>query len=191
MIPSDLDLIGDALRGKREAFATLMLRHQQSVAKYLVVRGCKSGDLDDLCQETFAIALAKLSHYVARDRFSAWLCGIARIALRLHGRKSKKDRDLLEKAPDWLPTRPVEPEPPDAGEIRERSEALREAILSLSAEHRVVLLLKYEQHLRIAEIARVEKISTMAAKMRLTRARHELRVRLAAWNPYPSGEVEP
>ncbi len=64
------------------------------------------------------------------------------------------------------------------------SDVLR-AVLSLPERYRVVIYLHYYEELRIAEIARILKVSESAAAKRLSRGREKLRKKLGGvmkWN---------
>jgi RNA polymerase sigma-70 factor (ECF subfamily) len=78
MSPASLDeaLVAAAQGGSAEAFARLVDRHQQAVRAFLR-RAC--GDwaaADDLAQETFLAAWARIGRLKAGASVRAWLCGI-------------------------------------------------------------------------------------------------------------------
>jgi RNA polymerase sigma-70 factor (ECF subfamily) len=78
MSPASLDeaLVAAAQGGSAEAFSRLVERHQQAVRAFLR-RAC--GDwaaADDLAQETFLAAWARIGRLKAGASVRAWLCGI-------------------------------------------------------------------------------------------------------------------
>ena len=78
MSPASLDeaLVAAAQSGSTEAFSRLVERHQQALRAFLR-RAC--GDwatADDLAQETFLAAWARIGRLKAGASVRAWLCGI-------------------------------------------------------------------------------------------------------------------
>lgn len=95
MALSDEDLVRAAVGGSHSAFARLVERHQQGLRAFLR-RTCGDWALaDDLAQETFLTAWARLGSLGASESLRAWLCGIGyRKALtRLRGDRRAQARD--------------------------------------------------------------------------------------------------
>jgi RNA polymerase sigma factor (sigma-70 family) len=113
MSPASLDeaLVAAAQGGSAEAFSRLVERHQQALRAFLR-RAC--GDwatADDLAQETFLAAWARIGRLEAGASVRAWLCGIGynkhltsvRSASRERARASRyeEDRDeTIDAAPE-------------------------------------------------------------------------------------------
>ena len=129
-------------------------------------------DAEDLVQEALLRAYLGLSRLRDPDRFGAWLCGIA-----LNLAKMRVRRGALE-------ARLVAERPMDGGfEERAFLHAVRDAVDILPAGQREVVLMHYVDDLPCDEIAAVLGSSPGAVRVRLHRARAQLREELAAFAP--------
>ncbi len=73
---SDADLVLASLRGEKDAFAALILRHQPT-AVALAARVLGSADLgNDAVQEATIAAMSGLDQLRSADRFGAWFCAL-------------------------------------------------------------------------------------------------------------------
>ena len=79
MTPGELDrdLVREARRGSRPAFARIVARHQQAVRGFLRRVCGDSGEADDLAQETFLAAWERLRSMRQDESVRGWLCGVA------------------------------------------------------------------------------------------------------------------
>jgi RNA polymerase sigma-70 factor (ECF subfamily) len=165
--PGDVELLADE---SGEGFRAFFDRHVGAVFGFLVVR-VGPGGADDLVSETFAIAWTKRATYRA-DVGSArsWLYGIAANVVRQH-------RDLEAR---WLTS--VEAERSTnadaavaaAPEIDDVDPQLAGIVASLPPSERDVLLLVATSGMSATEAARHLEISTVAARVRLHRARRKV-----------------
>lgn len=79
---SDPELVAEARRGGTAALAEMLRRHQGAVRGFLR-RTCGDAALaDDLAQEAFLTAFARLHAFRGNSSLRAWLCGIAYLKLR-------------------------------------------------------------------------------------------------------------
>jgi RNA polymerase sigma factor (sigma-70 family) len=124
---------------------------------------------EELMQEAFTRAWRARAQLVVVDNPRAWLYRIATNAANDHLRR----RRLLA----WLPLLDNDRQLADAGfeEGALESERMRRALLTLSPEYRVPLVLYTCQDFSIAEIAATLSITPDAVKQRLVRARNQLR----------------
>ena len=76
-LASEADLVGAAQGGSADAFAQLVARHQRSVRGFLRRLSGDHADADDLAQETFLTAWARIRSFRTDETLRAWLCGIA------------------------------------------------------------------------------------------------------------------
>jgi RNA polymerase sigma-70 factor (ECF subfamily) len=182
MTSSDSDLVEETLRGQREAFDRLLHKYRSAVMSYLGACGCNRSDVEDLCQETYIRAYLTLAECDTSQPFVGWLLGIAHNVFRHHRRRSRLMLDAIQKL-GLQRMRRTEAQPLAASLdfAERRTEALRSAVESLGSPLRAVLFLRFDRHLSIEKIARVEGISPASAKMRLHRARRLLRRRLMRW----------
>lgn len=154
-----------------EAFERLIAPERDRLLAYLVGM---TGDREialDLAQETFLAAWQGFSTYRGEGAPLTWLVGIARrILLRWSRREGRRAR-LLAGAKDAG----VAPAAPDAAvQEAERAHRVRRAVLSLPAERREAVVLRYFAGLSVADIARVTGTSEGTVKSRLARAREQL-----------------
>lgn len=129
-LAAELEDLGRARAGDRDAFARLVRRHQSAVRWQLrrLVKG-DDGLADDLAQETFVQAWRHLAAFDGRARLSTWL---HRIAVRefLQHRRGPGSRETLP----W-----DEQEPPD-DEAQVTADHQRVATLRLDVERALAAL---------------------------------------------------
>lgn len=125
---------------------------------------------EDALQETFISVFRALSGFRSDARLSTWMYRIAvREALRHRARETARRTEVMER----------EPAAPFAGDpavLREESEALRQALDRLSADHRTVLSLFAVEGLSHREISDILGVPEGTIWSRL----HGARKRLAA-----------
>lgn len=133
----------------------------------------------DVTQEAFVRAFTRIDSFDERSRFSTWLYRIvANEALQLL-RKQRTEKRHLQR----IATQTTEIANERASENGPDIEA---ALVALSAEHRAILVLRYQEGLNYDEIAAALEIPPGTVASRLNRARSELRKRLA--DPGKTGE---
>lgn len=172
---SDDELVAQSLRGRREAFGELVLRHQKMV--YNLARSLL-GDThaaEDLSQEAFLHAYQALPGYRAQGRFCAWLRTIVTRLCLNHRRDRRREvpwADLTGHAAE------VAEGPEGSVGEWERCHEVRQAIASLPADYRDVIVLRYLEELTYEEIARHLGIRVSTVETRLHRAKKRLRQQL-------------
>jgi RNA polymerase sigma factor (sigma-70 family) len=152
---------------KAEAFEAIFEAHFDAIYAYLARR--LGPDLArDLASETFTRAFAARKRYDAqRGEVLPWLFGIAHNLLRRHYRdEERRLRTLARLDMRGASSPPEEPR-------------LAEALRSLSAEERDVLLLFAWADLEYAQIATALAIPVGTVRSRLHRARAHVRAALA------------
>ena len=191
MKPSDEELMMSCSRGKPEAFAKLMHRYQDRLARY--INGfVKNDDLaQDLTQETFLRAYRNRKSYVPKARFVTW---IYRIATNLCHDEFRRKRSahtvslntsftfqINEKGEEetcalyeMIPDDSVIP-PNVEVEKEEQRMRLRAAIESLSEKHRVVINMHVYKGMEYAQIAEQLGCSVGTIKSRMHYAIKTLR----------------
>ena len=143
--------------------------------------GCETG-VADVVQETFlAAARSARSFDPARGPLWAWLWGIARTQSLLHLRKSA--RHAREKAHYPRGWDDAAGDPLDELLLRESADLVRLTLLELPAEYGRILSAKYLLDTPIDEIAAAERLSVVAARSRLARAREAFRASFRRHEP--------
>ena len=168
-----------ARSGDRDAFRMLVEQNQRDVYTLAVrlVSDCHLAE--DVAQETFVRAWRALPNFRGDAAFSTWLYRITVNTAWTHRGRQKRHRhaDI-----DDVPAIADETRRHNPGHLDETlhlPEALGEALNSLSAEQRMVVVLKDVEGWSHNEIAELLDITTGAAKVRLHRARRRLRTLLA------------
>ena len=174
---TDAQLITQVLAGNQAHYRLLVERHQQAVynAAYRLVGN--RDEAADITQDTFLRAYQALASFQQDKPMPPWLCRIA-INLALNRLKRRRPTVSLDEEPDDSPALEV-PDlrtEPQANLLRaERQQVLRQAILELPPEQRVVIELRHFQELSYQEMAGSLNLSLASVKSRLFRARQRLR----------------
>ncbi len=173
---TDAAIVEQILAGDQAPFRLLVERHQRAVfnASYRLV-----GDhhqAADIAQEAFVRAYRSL-HTFRRDApMAPWLCRIA-INLSLNWLKRQRPELSLEERLDEhaLELPDLSSEPQRRLLQGERQRSVQEAILALPPDQRTIIELRHFQELSYQEIAQLLGISVNNVKVRLFRARKNLR----------------
>jgi RNA polymerase sigma factor (sigma-70 family) len=180
---SDSELVGASLDGDTAAFALLVRRHRPKVAA--VVRRMLDdwGDAEDVAQEAVLHAYLGLDRLREPDRFAGWLCGIAVNVAKMRLRRPQRRWLSLEeltggrRVPAAAEGAP-DPSPEQALETLELFGVVQAAVDVLPPAQREVVLMHYVDGFSCQEIAALLGRSTGAVRVRLHRARTQLRDRL-------------
>ena len=161
-------LVLAAQRGEREAFSELVRTHERrayAVARAIVVN---HEDAEDAVQEAFLHAYRALHRFLPDQAFGAWLHRIvANAALDITRRRKVRDADEL---PETVAS-PFR-DPAEASELRRR---LQEALDTLPARQRAVIVLHDVEGFKHAEIGVTLGIPEGTARSDLHYARSHLR----------------
>jgi RNA polymerase sigma-70 factor (ECF subfamily) len=159
----------------QDAFITLYDRYAERIERY--VRSCIGdvGAAEDVVSTTFLQALTKIHLYnPARGSFAAWLFAIARNTINGHYRR----RSIAE-GPTRLETLQTAAFNPEQRVMQHEEDAsLHAALLTLTANQRDAIALRYLGELSFAEVGQQLGKSEAAAKMLVRRGIDALRDRL-------------
>jgi RNA polymerase sigma-70 factor (ECF subfamily) len=187
-MPDELaDLVTAARAGDRAAFDELV--RATSAETYTLAYRLVGNEEDarDVVQETYLRAYKGIGKFRAESQFSTWLYRITAncAATQLGKRKRHRHEELLDDAfiPDLSPDR----DPVGQAEASNLRARLSSALEDLPPRLRAVVVLRDVYDLPHEAIAAELGISTSAAKVRLHRARRQLRERLF---PLPGEEGE-
>ena len=172
---SDRDLILQARRGNAEAFGELVTRYQTSVFNVCYRILHERGEAEDLAQETFIRAYDRIQAFDIEREFGPWIRRVAANLCLNHLESQKVTAELDDKRDADQTQRPE-----SVVEDNERSEQIRQALASLSANYRVVIELRHYQEMSYDEIAAELKIPLSDVKSHLFRARKILAEKLHA-----------
>jgi RNA polymerase sigma-70 factor, ECF subfamily len=163
----EVELIAQLKAGDEAAAHEFFDRYAARIRRFIANSlGGGAADADDVLQETFIALADALPFFRGDSSLFTFACAIAhRKVLSLIRTNARRAR-LMRSAPM------TERDPPrDSGTNREFNRALAE----LQPEYREVLILKYVEEIRVAEIARILRLGEHAVESRLARARKALR----------------
>ena len=133
---------------------------------------------EDLFQQTWVRVMESIRRYDARRSFEAWLFAVAHNLAIDYLRKSRP-----ESLDEMLPSGQMRgdglaatgPDPLDSLLEWERAEAVAAALRHLPAIHREVLTLRFEEDMKLEQMAEVVQVPLSTVKSRLRRALDGLR----------------
>jgi RNA polymerase sigma-70 factor, ECF subfamily len=182
MAESDERLMQRTSRGDLAAFGALFDRHQSAVHAFLCRFLGNATWAEDVVQEVFWRVWRYRSSFDSRQRFSAWLYGIARhAALTEAGRPYRRELSLDQLPPDDREAAGVSGAAGSGDRLVEElalREQVRQALQELPAEQRTCLILREYEHRSYQEIAAVLECTTENARVMAFRARKALRALL-------------
>jgi RNA polymerase sigma-70 factor (ECF subfamily) len=167
----DAELMRRWRRGDAAAFAALVERWQQPVARFLLRVAGRPDRVPDLCQEVFLRVLRAAPRYRETGRFSTWLF---QIALNVARDAARRSRHAPAPLPDVEGGGPTD----EACEQRELAQAIACSVAELPPRQREVLALRHDQGMSFEEMARVLGTPASTLKSRFAVALNRLRARL-------------
>ncbi len=175
----DRNLVGLARRGDREAFGTLVRRHQDRAFNlaYQMVRNRE--DALDISQEAFARAYASLASFKGDASFSTWLHRIVvNLAIDSLRRRERRGATSYDDARGTSQEGEVEHSAPDdpatALETKQVRALLARGIAQLPPAQRAVLVLREIEGMSYEDIARTVECNLGTVMSRLFYARRKL-----------------
>lgn len=173
----DRELVDRVKQGDASAYDVLVRRH---VARAMAVARRLLGnveDAEDLVQEAFMRALARLGTFDQTRAFAPWFFRLL-INTGINARKARALRAAEPERGD-VPSRGASPH--DAAERREIRERFAAALAALPPRQRLVISMFEVDGLSTAEIAESLRISRETVRWHHHQARHALRSALAAF----------
>jgi len=174
MAETDAELIRRWNEGQEEAFALLVRRWEQPLARFLARLAVQPDQVADWLQETFLRLHRAGARYRENGHFSTWLFQIALNVARDGARRRRPFQSL----PDVEPaSRGMAAE--ELCQRKEQGERLARAIAELPWPQREVLALRHERGMKFDEMSRLLGVPASTLKSRfaaaLMRLRDELR----------------
>jgi RNA polymerase sigma-70 factor, ECF subfamily len=168
-------------KGDPDTISELIGRYQHRLYRFLLRMAQDPATAEDLFQQTWIRLMEKIGSYDARRNFEAWLFAIARnLAIDYLRRRRGISLDEVDDSGQAMVNR-LTAGGRDALEHLlevERGVLLAAAIAKLPAIHREVLTLRFEEEMKLEQIAEVAAIPISTVKSRLHRALESLRARI-------------
>jgi RNA polymerase sigma-70 factor (ECF subfamily) len=179
-------LVRRTLEGDLTAFDDLVRRYQERIYATIYHMTANHEDANDLAQETFLKAHQALKSFKGDSGFYTWIYRIAvnktinflkqrknRIQMSLNDMdfNAEHDPDLISLISEKTPRRDLD--------LTELQEKLNEAMLKLSEDHRLVVILHDVQGMPHEEIAKILDCNVGTVRSRLFYARQQLQGLLA------------
>jgi len=192
-------LVERAKAGDLDAFEALTARHEQRVYSLAMRILHHPQDAEDVTQQTFLSAVENLSGFRGDSIFSTWLLRIAtHAALKIIRKRQGLDVISLDEAAESTDSGKIrhpqfiadwKHSPEQLVERRETQRLLQEALAQLDEKHRVVFLLRDVEGFSTKETAEALGLSEANTKVRLLRARLQLRELLTQTLGDPATQV--
>lgn len=168
-------------RGDSSALEAVMAHYQHRLYRFLIRLTQDPAAAEDLFQQTWMRVIEKIGRYDARRHFTPWLFSVARNLAIDYLRKHR------ESSLDVSPEHGVSPierlaaagaDPLEQLLEFERGAMLAAAIAALPVIHREVLTLRFEEDMKLEQIAEISGVPLSTVKSRLLRGMESLRGRL-------------
>ena len=172
--PDDAELVAQCKRGNRRAFETLVLRYQKPVFNAALRMLHSTDDASDITQTVFLKVYENLDTFDPAYKLFSW---IYRIAMNesINYLASKKRTGPLAVESE-IEDESRNPEQQLDGDILRGQ--LRSALMNITPEYRMVIVLKHYLECSYSEISEVLEISEKTVKSRLYTGRQLLRNQL-------------
>jgi RNA polymerase sigma-70 factor (ECF subfamily) len=184
----DRELISSFNKGSKKAFDTLVLKYQDRVFNLCYRFLGNYEEADDSAQETFIKVYRSLKNFRFESSFSTWLYRIAvnTCKNKLSSLKYRRSREMVRldngkgqegsRKPTEISDESLSPEV--KLEKKERDTLIQQAIDSLPADFKTVVVLCDVEGLSYEMTARITGYRIGTVKSKLSRARDRLRIRL-------------
>ncbi len=199
---SDAPLVVRAQAGDFAAFEELAYRHERRIYTIALRMLGRAPDAEDVTQQTFLAALEGIGAFRGEASFASWLSRIAtHAALKVIRKRKGLPTVSLEEAteaedsygsirhPEYIADWRQSPE--KLVHQREVAALLDDALLGLDEKHRLVFLLRDVEGWTVRETAEALGLTEANTKVRLLRARLQLREALTRKLGDPATQLRP
>jgi RNA polymerase sigma-70 factor (ECF subfamily) len=150
----------------------LIEQYQHRLLRYLVYLSGNRELAEDLFQETWIRVLERGHQYDGKHEFSTWLYAVARnLTIDYLRKKSPLSLDGLMEDEEHGPLEPADTGPMawEVVQQHEQAELISAALISIPAEYRETVVLRFQEGLALEEIATVTGAPLGTVKSRLYR----------------------
>jgi RNA polymerase sigma-70 factor (ECF subfamily) len=179
---SDTSAIARGLRRRDpDLLDRLIEQYQHRLLRYLVYLSGNRELAEDLFQETWIRVLERGHQYDGKHEFSTWLYAVARnLTIDYLRKKSPLSLDGLMEDEEHAPLEPADTRPMawEVVQQHEQAERISAALVSIPAEYRETVVLRFQEGLALDEIAAITGTKLGTVKSRLYRGLNMLMSRL-------------
>jgi RNA polymerase sigma-70 factor (ECF subfamily) len=175
------DSISRLQHGDLDALTDLMGRYQHRMYRFLLRLTQDPAMAEDLFQQTWLRVVEKIGRYDRKRQFEPWLFSVARnLAIDYLRQRRPHSLDVVDERGSTPIDHLVagEQDPLERLLEFERGAVLAAAVAELPLIHREVLTLRFEEELKLEEIAEISGVPLSTVKSRLLRALNSLRTGL-------------
>lgn len=176
-------IIRRIIDGEKELFEILMRRCNQTLNRAVRSYLKDDNDVNDVMQETYIKAYTKLNQFHFSSTFSTWLIRIG-INEALHSLRKKKkqeglfDEQVVNVRKSFEPSSIFDMTPEKRIIQKEMSIILEQAIDELPTKYKIVYMLREVEGMENDEIAACLNLTNTNVKVRVHRAKAQLREKL-------------
>jgi len=155
-----------------ELLDSLIEQYQHRLLRYLMHLTGNRAVAEDLFQEVWVRVLEKGHQYDGRNRFVTWLMSIGHnVAIDYLRKRSPASLDEMQDPEDGAPFEPpaAGPSPFDEAAAHQQQEMLDEALQQVPPLFREVLVLRFQEQMKLEEIAKLIHIPLATVKTRIYR----------------------
>ena len=150
----------------------LIEQYQHRLLRYLVYLSGNRELAEDLFQETWIRVLERGHQYDGKHEFSTWLYAVARnLTIDYMRKKRPFSLDGLMEDEEHAPLEPADTRPMawEVVQQHEQAERISAALVSIPAEYRETVVLRFQEGLALDEIATITGTKLGTVKSRLYR----------------------
>jgi RNA polymerase sigma-70 factor (ECF subfamily) len=165
--------------GDAEVLAQFVERYQHRLYRYLLRLVSQPSTAEDLFQQTWLRVMERIKYYDPRRSFEGWLFAVAH-NLAIDHLRHRQPESLDEPLPSGeAPLDLIQSHSPGSLELflsKERAGYVADAVSELPTAFREVITLRFEEGMKLEEIAAVLALPMGTVKTRLHRALKALRL---------------
>lgn len=178
----DISLVKQAQTGDADAFNELARRWQGKIHRFVYGFFGNADDAGEITQKTLIRVYRKVQDLDDPDRFSSWIYRIANNLCLDELKRAGRRRSSSLNGEEELIADSESRTPAGQLESRELGELIRDALVLLPDEQRIVIVLKEYEGMKFREIADILDEPENTVKSRMYYGLKSLRSTLTKWN---------